>query len=113
MSDLDPTRLLFQLDTTSALALFWYVLLFDLPRYTLGFLAIVASELLRERQPPGGGYARPLVSVVLAGHDRRRSFVDAFSRCDSRLTIGSKSSASTTVRAMAWIASCDGCATTG
>lgn len=37
MSDLDPTRLLFQLDTASALALFWYVLLFDLPRYTLGF----------------------------------------------------------------------------
>ena len=72
MSDLDPTRLLFQLDTASALALFWYVLLFDLPRYTLGFLAIVASELLRERQPPGGGYARPLVSVVLAGHDEKK-----------------------------------------
>ena len=69
MSDIDPTRLLFQLDTASALALFWYVLLFDLPRYTLFG---VASELLRECQPPGGGYARPLVSVVLAGHDEKK-----------------------------------------
>ena len=112
MSDLDPTRLLFQLDTASALALFWYVLLFDLPRYTL-VLAIVASELLRERQPPGAGTPGRSFPSSWRATTRRRSFVDAFSRCDSRLTIGSKSSVSTTVRAMAWIASCDGCATTG
>jgi hypothetical protein len=111
MSDLDPTRLLFQLDTASALALFWYVLLFDLPRYSPGFLAIVASDLLRQRRLPEGGYARPLVSVVLAGHDER-----IVRRCVQSLrqqTYGSRSSVSTTARATAWIASCDGCATTG
>ena len=72
MSDLDPTRLLFQLDAASTLALFWYVLLFDLPRYTLGFLAVATSEFLRERQPSRDGYARPLVTVVLAGNDERK-----------------------------------------
>jgi Glycosyl transferase family 2 len=72
MSALDPTGLLFQLDTASAFALFWYVLVIDLPRYTLGFLAIAASELLRERQPSRDGYARPLVTVVLAGHNERK-----------------------------------------
>ena len=46
MSHLDPTSLLFELDWASALALFWYVLLIDLPRYTLGFCAAAASVLI-------------------------------------------------------------------
>jgi glycosyltransferase involved in cell wall biosynthesis len=35
-------------------------------------LAIAASELLRERHPSRDGYARPLVTVVLAGHNERK-----------------------------------------
>jgi cellulose synthase/poly-beta-1,6-N-acetylglucosamine synthase-like glycosyltransferase len=71
MSHLDPTSLLFELDWASALALFWYVLLIDLPRYTLGFCAAAASVLIRQPVYRPSEYVRPLVTIVLAGHNER------------------------------------------
>lgn len=71
MTDLDPTPLLFQLDLASLFSLFWYVILFDLPRYTLGFLAVACSSSLRPDAARPVSFARPLVTVVLAGHNER------------------------------------------
>lgn len=73
MSHLDPTTLLFELDWVSALGLFWYVLLIDLPRYTLGFCAVATSAIFAERRREPDGLLHPLVSVVLAGHNERRT----------------------------------------
>lgn len=73
MSDLDPTRLLFDLDARAAFTIFWPVLLLDIPRYTIGFLVVVAREtLLSADSPPSPDFA-PLVSVVLAGHNERHA----------------------------------------
>jgi cellulose synthase/poly-beta-1,6-N-acetylglucosamine synthase-like glycosyltransferase len=71
MSYLDTTSLLFELDWASALALFWYVLLIDLPRYTLGFCAAAVSALVRKPPQRPREHFRPLVTIVLAGHNER------------------------------------------
>ncbi|NJO56459.1 MAG: glycosyltransferase [Rhodospirillales bacterium] len=73
MSDLDPTRLLLSIDMRTAVAVFWPVLLFDLPRYTIGFLVILFRETLRPAEPPPSPDFQPLVSVILAGHNERRT----------------------------------------
>lgn len=73
MTDLDPTRLLFGLDPAGVLAMFWFVVLIDLPRYTLGFLVVVAREVVGPREAVPPFPFTPLVSVVLAGHNERAS----------------------------------------
>ena len=71
MSHLDPTALFLELDLASAMGLFWYVIVIDLPRYTLGFCAVAASRLFREGSRKSGPSMGPLVTVVLAGHNER------------------------------------------
>ena len=71
MSHLDPTALFLELDLASAMGLFWYVIVIDLPRYTLGFCAVAASRLFREGSGKSGPSLGPLVTVVLAGHNER------------------------------------------
>jgi cellulose synthase/poly-beta-1,6-N-acetylglucosamine synthase-like glycosyltransferase len=66
---LDPTLLLDRLDGTTLFAMLWFVLLLDLPRYTLAFLALVLGEPLRRRGASGASRPDSLVSVVIAGHN--------------------------------------------
>lgn len=68
MGALDPTRLLLEMDTRTALAVFWPVLLLDIPRYTIGFLVVLAREFVRREEAAPPDFA-PLVSVVIAGHN--------------------------------------------
>ena len=72
MSVFDPTVLLFQLDWYTALALFWYLLLLDFPRYTLSFFATIGSEFARR---PGRAMVpfQPFASIIVAGHNERAS----------------------------------------
>ena len=77
MSDIDPTQLLLQLDSRTAIAMFWPVLLLDIPRYTMGFLVVLAREVLRPARLNAPGDFAPLVSVILAGHNERH----AVARC--------------------------------
>jgi cellulose synthase/poly-beta-1,6-N-acetylglucosamine synthase-like glycosyltransferase len=71
MQLLDPTVLLFQLDAGTALAMFWIVIVFDVPRYTLAFVVFAVSEAFRSQAAPSPVCAQPLVSIVLAGHNER------------------------------------------
>jgi cellulose synthase/poly-beta-1,6-N-acetylglucosamine synthase-like glycosyltransferase len=70
MSILDPTVLLFQLDWSAALALFWYLVILDFPRYTLSFFATLASETVRRPRAPLLAF-RPSTTVIVAGHNER------------------------------------------
>ena len=72
MSVFDPTILLFQLDWNAAIALFWYLILLDFPRYTLSFFATLAAECAR-KQRRGTIAFRPSTSVIVAGHNERSS----------------------------------------
>lgn len=77
MSALDPTLLIDRLDEVTLFAMLWFVLLLDLPRYTLGFLALVLGAGLRRRPGPPLLSTTPLVSVVIAGHNE----ASAIRRC--------------------------------
>lgn len=60
----------------SLLHLFWFVLVFEFPRYTLGFISVAVIKLRRTRG--GAPVAKPLhVSVVIAGHNE----ADSIGRC--------------------------------
>lgn len=71
---------LFLLSHTAAglLALMWYVVLFDFPRYVLPFIVLAAT---RSRRRPGYGeaagvawpFGRPSVSVIIVGHNEAGS----------------------------------------
>ncbi len=56
--------------------LFWFVILFEVPRYTLSFLAVIATgaawKRMNRRKPHLGR-----VSVVVAGHNEQ----DSIERC--------------------------------
>ncbi len=77
MSAIDPTLLIDRLDGTTLFDMLWFVLLLDLPRYTLGFLALVLDAGLR-RKPACSpdhfpDWSTSLVSVVIAGHNEART----------------------------------------
>jgi cellulose synthase/poly-beta-1,6-N-acetylglucosamine synthase-like glycosyltransferase len=60
----------------SLFRLFWFVALFELPRYSMGFLSVAALSLRREHEK----YSVPStvrVSVVIAGHNEE----DSIERC--------------------------------
>lgn len=71
MTDLDPTGLLFALDPANVFAMFWFVVLVEVPRYTIAFLVVVGRELAGPRSTPSSRTFTPLVSVLLAGHNER------------------------------------------
>ena len=50
--------------------LFWFVIIFEFPRYTLNFLSVAASSL--QKKPRSRNF-RPGVSVVIAGHNEAGS----------------------------------------
>ena len=60
----------------SLFRLFWFVVIFELPRYTLGFLSVAAISLYRRRAPTEG---RDLhrVTALIAGHNEE----DSIERC--------------------------------
>ncbi|MCP5364650.1 MAG: glycosyltransferase family 2 protein [Hyphomicrobiales bacterium] len=70
MTVLDPTHLLIGLDWTMAIGMFWYLLILDIPRYTVAFAATLLAELAR-RAPVTASPIQPLVSVIIAGHNER------------------------------------------
>jgi len=58
----------------SLFTLFWYVIIFEIPRYTLGFIATVAATV---RAKPKTGFDVKTLSVVIAGHNEE----DSIERC--------------------------------
>lgn len=59
---------------SSLFTLFWFVIIFEIPRYTLGFIATLALTLRpRSKQP----YEAARLSVVIAGHNEE----DSIERC--------------------------------
>lgn len=62
-----PVQLLLSMDLERLLVFFWYTVLFDLPRYTLGAVVTVGVLLFeRDRPPAKTGLS---VSVILASHN--------------------------------------------
>ncbi len=60
----------------SLLRMFWFVILFELPRYTLGFISVAALSVRTVRAgPENAGALR--VSVVIVGHNEE----DTIKRC--------------------------------
>ncbi len=60
----------------SLLALFWFTILFEIPRYTLSFLA-AAIAVARTGRAPSADPSDHRISVIVAGHNER----DAIERC--------------------------------
>ena len=58
------------LDLWSIISLFWYTIIFDVPRYTLGAVIISATRVWRRPHPPVQTYFT--VSVILAGHNEAK-----------------------------------------
>jgi len=69
----DAIALLTQLDLASAMPMFWYMIIFELPRYTIGFAFVVALNLAPGRRLLDGDRAadvgRLKLSVVIGGHN--------------------------------------------
>ncbi|NND49448.1 MAG: glycosyltransferase family 2 protein [Rhizobiales bacterium] len=60
----------------SLMALFWFTILFEIPRYTLSFLA-AAIAAARTGRAPSADPSDHRISVIVAGHNER----DAIERC--------------------------------
>jgi cellulose synthase/poly-beta-1,6-N-acetylglucosamine synthase-like glycosyltransferase len=71
MTDLSaPIALLQQMDWHVWLAMFWYMVLLEVPRYTFSFVVVAGSEITGIGRRKGGvAQARQRVSVVIAGHN--------------------------------------------
>lgn len=81
MAELDtPLIMLGQLDWPTWLAMFWFMVILEIPRYTLSGLAIFISSLKRKRSPAASErhmLQRFRISVVIAGHNE----ADAIEKC--------------------------------
>ena len=66
MTPVDAWQFLSQLDLAAFVLLFWYVLVFDVSRYTLSLLAVLVASCLPGRSGPA--YRGP-VSVLLVGYN--------------------------------------------
>jgi cellulose synthase/poly-beta-1,6-N-acetylglucosamine synthase-like glycosyltransferase len=60
----------------SLLGLFWFVVIFEIPRYTLGFISVAAISIRREQAAQGHADIGRL-SVLIAGHNE----ADSIERC--------------------------------
>ncbi len=58
----------------SLFTLFWFVIIFEIPRYTLGFIATLALAIRSDKWKP---YKVERLSVVIAGHNEE----DSIERC--------------------------------
>lgn len=68
---MDVVDFMHSLDATSFILLFWYTLVFEVPRYTIGTIVVVLTRpWLRPRHQPGTALS---LSVVLAGHNEAAS----------------------------------------
>ena len=67
LEPMQPLDFLLSLDLTSAALLFWFTLLFDVPRYLIALT--VVSVCARKRLPP----LRLTTSAVVAGHNEAKS----------------------------------------
>ncbi|WP_332685092.1 glycosyltransferase [Bosea sp. (in: a-proteobacteria)] len=81
MIDLDtPLLMLVQLDWAAWLTMFWFMIVLEVPRYTLSAVAIFISSFTRKHAPTASEtrYLDSLkISVVIAGHNE----ADAIERC--------------------------------
>ena len=81
MTDLPtPLVMLGQLNWAAWLSMFWFMILLEIPRYTLSFLAVFALSFMKKRQltPAQKRYLDNLkLSVVVAGHNE----ADAMAKC--------------------------------
>ena len=61
---------LHSLDRASVIYLFWYTIIFEIPRYTIGTVIVIAARLWVRPPPP----LKPdfKLSVILAGHNEER-----------------------------------------
>jgi cellulose synthase/poly-beta-1,6-N-acetylglucosamine synthase-like glycosyltransferase len=70
---LDPVLgFLAQLDRWSLFHVFWFLIILEIPRYTLAFLAVAVThtaEALRPKAPAPAWRSRPTISIVIAGHN--------------------------------------------
>ena len=64
----DGITYLFSQSRESLLGLFWFVIIFEFPRYTLGFISVAALSF-RARRPQRQSFAGTRVTVVIAGHN--------------------------------------------
>ena len=68
---MDAFRFLNSLDLPGLMTMFWYVLIFELPRYTLGALAVTAITALTRQSPDIAVHLS--ISVLLIGHNEEKS----------------------------------------
>jgi cellulose synthase/poly-beta-1,6-N-acetylglucosamine synthase-like glycosyltransferase len=63
----------------SLVALFWYTLIFDIPRYVTVFVSLAIAQLFRRKAdpPPAASLDMSRVTVIIVGHNE----ADAIERC--------------------------------
>lgn len=69
----DPVDYLASLDAAAFIAAFSVSVLLDLPRYTLGFLAVLVSEVGGRRRRRAALSRLPSISVIIPAHNEARS----------------------------------------
>jgi cellulose synthase/poly-beta-1,6-N-acetylglucosamine synthase-like glycosyltransferase len=79
--------LLFQMDTATLLSIFWYFVAFEIPRYTMAFLAVaviaVGRRITRTEIVPGATNDWK-VSVMIAGHNEAESLMKCLRSLDEQ-----------------------------
>jgi len=90
LSGLDLTGafiLLFQMDTTTFLSMFWHLVAFEIPRYALGFLTIAVTTVGQRIVPTEivpGATGQWKVSVTIAGHNEAESLMKCLRSLDEQ-----------------------------
>jgi cellulose synthase/poly-beta-1,6-N-acetylglucosamine synthase-like glycosyltransferase len=66
------------MDGAALLGFFWFAIVFELPRYALGFPAVVIGAVMERRAPPAPTVSpQGRISVLIAGHNE----ADTIERC--------------------------------
>src|ERR1700730_14305113 len=66
---IDGLSILTQLYAYSIVGMFWYLLVLEIPRFTLGLIVVSGCSLLKPRRPPASISKSVRISVLLPGHN--------------------------------------------
>jgi cellulose synthase/poly-beta-1,6-N-acetylglucosamine synthase-like glycosyltransferase len=83
----DSLTLLFQMDWVTFLTMFWYLVLLEIPRYTMAFVAVAVITLgqrFGRAQLTAGATDHWKVSIVIAGHNEAEAILKCLRSLDEQ-----------------------------
>jgi hypothetical protein len=97
--------MLTQLDVYRLAGMFWYALVMEIPRFTLGLVVVSGCFLLRPRHPAAVIPRNTRISVLFPGHNEGSALRQAVTALGSRPVVTFKSLWSTMDRPTTWLKS--------